>query len=513
MAARKTTVTERVKKYHFELKHLLVLLGILIFFQVFVSFVHKTNLQRFLLKSQEWYQRDYAEKLANLTATSLEMLLETSLENRRLLDEASAKKIVQAFNILLSQQLVQHHVEDVCLLFSDRGKIIPIDSGQQLYSYFFRDAVAADVPAAGHAAAVQMYRQLQEKLVSSEQIISILKGTRTFHVFVPFVPRGEYVGALYIRYKPDFGFVTSGIVSSYNEISLVFTALIFFGLLAMFYISSYTVRERDRTQQLLFEARERQLKEKIHLQKEALFAKRIYHTHHKAEKVMGFIKEDIRALSPENIGEIKYRISKYANFISRVIYDMKAFDPPIQAIRNPLFRTDLNELIRFIVENIFQRVSSSLGNYSFELDLDENFPPVSVNEFVAWEIIEPLIQNSIDHAGGGEITIHIRSRFEPERNRGMIFIGDNGKGIAPELLQEDEHGVKKIFRENVSTKNMGEQSGYGCYIAYEMAVQRCGWHLDAENLEKGCQFIITIPLNPAMLQDRAEIGKLEVENK
>lgn len=68
---------------------------------------------------------------------------------------------------------------------------------------------------------------------------------------------------------------------------------------------------------------------------------------------MGFIKEDLRKLSSENINEIKYRVSKYSNFISRVIYDMKWYDPPIQTIRNAMFKTNLNEVIKFIVNNIF----------------------------------------------------------------------------------------------------------------------------------------------------------------
>ena len=72
-------------------------------------------------------------------------------------------------------------------------------------------------------------------------------------------------------------------------------------------------------------------------------------------------------LSPENINEIKYRVSRYSVFISRVIYDMKWYDPPVQTIRNAAFRTDLNEVIRFIVENIFNRTAR---NPAFEIKLN-----------------------------------------------------------------------------------------------------------------------------------------------
>ena len=38
------------------------------------------------------------------------------------------------------------------------------------------------------------------------------------------------------------------------------------------------------------------MKKQIRLEKESLFTRRIYHTHHKAEKIMGFIKEDVRRM-------------------------------------------------------------------------------------------------------------------------------------------------------------------------------------------------------------------------
>lgn len=484
---------EKLKNYHFELKHLLVLLMILIFFQVLVSFVHKISLQNFLKETQKWYQRDFAERLANLTATSLELMLETTLKSQRL-EHADQRKIIQAFNIILSQQLLQHHVQDVCILTHNGEQIIAIDNGQALFAHSFLNQSVTPYSNEYHDKAIGVYKNIERDIMTSEQIYSILEEGQTFHVFVPFVPRGEYAGAVYMKTTPEFGFVTSGIMSSYNETSLIFTALIFFGLLAMFYISSYTVRERNEAQKLLYEEREKKLTEHIHLQKEALFAKRIYHTHHKAEKVMGFIKEDLNMLSLSNIDEIKYRVNKYANFISRVIYDMKWFDPPIQAIRNPIFKTDLNELIRFIVNNIFLRLSTRSEQFYFALDLDENLPIVNVNEFVAWEIIEPLIQNSIEHAGDGNINIQIKTKYFPESSQSEIIISDNGVGIQPDLLQPDERGIKWIFLENISTKIENQRSGYGCYIAHEIATQRCGWQLDVENLEgNGCRFFITIP--------------------
>ncbi|MBD3289001.1 histidine kinase [candidate division KSB1 bacterium] len=484
---------DKVKSYHFELKHLLVLLFILLSFQVFATLIQKVSMRKFLLETQEWYQQDFAERIANLTATSLEMLLEASAQNQNQ-DELEAKKIVQAFNIILSQQLLQHHIEDVCVILSTKGeKILATDNGQMLFSYFFKQSRDLQNMDTTYLHAVEMYRNIMDKIETSEQIYSFLEGKQTFHVFVPFVPKGEYAGAVYMKSNPEFTMITSGIISGYNEISLISTGLILFGLLAMFYISSYTLQERNEAQELLFQERERKLKENIHLQKESLFTKRIYHTHHKAEKIMGFIKEDLSALAADNISTIKHRVTKYANFISRVIYDMKWFDPPIHAIRNPIFRTDLNELIRFIVNNIFLRVTQNSDQDEFQLELDSNMPRLAVNEFVIWEIIEPLIQNSIDHSDDAKITITVRTEHDSVQKKSRVIVSDNGKGIHPELLKTNEAGIKKIFLENVSTKTQNRKSGYGCYIAHQIATERCGWSLDAGNLpDKGCQFILSI---------------------
>jgi K+-sensing histidine kinase KdpD len=263
----------------------------------------------------------------------------------------------------------------------------------------------------------------------------------------------------------------------------------------MFYISSYTLKQRNEAHERLFAKEKEHLAEQIHYEKELLFTKRIYHTHHKAEKVMGFIKEDLRNLTVESMESVRDRVSRYSNFVARVIYDMKWFDPPLHTIRNPMFHTNINDVIRFLVDNVFLRIAHSKGRIRFELDLDEGLPVVHLNEYVLWEVIEPIIQNSVEHAGGESVTVAITTHYDAPGHTATIRIADQGKGIAAHLLERDEQGVRKIFKEQVSTKTTeaSEHAGYGCYLAYEIARQRCGWMLDAENLPGGgCAFTFTL---------------------
>jgi hypothetical protein len=275
--------------------------------------------------------------------------------------------------------------------------------------------------------------------------------------------------------------------------SIVFTSLILFGLLAMFYITSFTVEERDETREILFRESEQKLKREVEYEKESLFTKRIYHVHHKAEKVMGFIKEEIRNLTADNIENFKYIASKYANFVSRVIYDMKWYDAPIHATRNPMFNSDVNEILSFIVDHIFNRVYGSDSGYRFDMDLSENMKNISINEYVIWEVLEPLIQNSIEH-NDQDIVIGIKTRYDEKTKKGQIIIEDNGKGIFPGLLEKDENGIQKIFKENFTSKTNEKNAGYGCYIAYEIGRRKCGWQISAENNEQGgARIIVNIP--------------------
>ncbi|HEX2866375.1 MAG TPA: ATP-binding protein [Ignavibacteriales bacterium] len=487
----KVKLLEKFKEYHFEFRHLTVLFIVLFAFQLLLSFINKSSISDFLSNTQKWYQKDSAERLANLTTTSFELLLE-SINPKENLDEDEIARITQSFDIIFSQQMLQHNIEEICVIVHKGKKLYAIDDGKALFAFLFRNEEPQEIKTR-HKKAIQMYENAKEELVSKEQIYSTVTDKQTFNTFVPFVLRGEVIGVLYIRNTPDFSLITNQVVSSFDETSVIYLSLILLGLLAMYFISSYTVRERDEAQKLLFEAHETNLKKQINYEKELLFTKRIYHTHHKAEKVMGFIKDDLRQLSPDNTNDIKYRVSKYSNFVSRVIYDMKWYDPPVQTIRNQIFRTDLNEVVRFIVDNIFLRISSRSNAFDFRLELDESLPQVGINEFVVWEILEPLMQNSIEHGGEGFITITVKTRFEPELNKIILTISDDGIGIRPDLLEVNKDGVKKLFQENVTSKvSELQNSGYGCYIAYEMS-KRCGWEIDAENLEvKGCRFIINI---------------------
>ncbi len=444
-------IAEKLGKYRFEFKHLTVLLFILVAFQVILSIFQKSSLEDFLDKTQHWYQRDSAERMANLNATSLELLVENINNNEPKSDE-NRKKIIQSFNIIFSQQVLEPNVQQTCLIILKENAPFIVNDGKVFYDYLNHKLSDLYHENKNFQFAIELFMKHQQSLIKDEEIFSFLDDNQTFHILVPFVPHGEFIGVFYMKNKPDFRFITQEILSSYTEVAIIYTSLILLGLLGMYYISSYTVRERDEARQLFFKEREEHLKDQIDHEKETLFTKRIYHTHHKAEKVMGFIKEDLRQLSSVNMIETKDKLNNYANFVSRVIYDMKWYDPPVQTIRNSIFKTDLNQVIEFVVNNLFLRISRSTEIFSFNLNLAKDLPTVPINEFVIWEIIEPLIQNSIDHSNSKKVLITIKTKFDIETQKSTIEIIDDGNGINDKLLIVDEDGIKKLFTENVTSK-------------------------------------------------------------
>ncbi|GAB6282063.1 MAG: hypothetical protein STSR0008_08070 [Ignavibacterium sp.] len=495
----KESVSEKLKHYKFEFRHLSVLLIILLIFQFAIFFIQKNSLHKFLNQTQDWYQKDTAERIANLSTISLELILENIYANEKL-SHIEERRIIQSFNIILSQQFLQQNVQEICLIIQKDNKYYVADNGKLLFDIITNSSIKNDDIINSHKNALDFYLKNENKIKGLEQVFSVLESTNTFHIFVPLVPHGEYLGVLYMKNTPNFSFITNEIITGYNEASVIYSTLILLGLLAMYGISSNTLKERNEVQIKLFEEQKKFLKEQIVHEKESLFTKRIYHTYHKSEKVMGFIKEDLKSLTIKNIDEIKYRTNKYANFISRVIYDMKWYEPPANTIRNPIYKSNLNEIIKFIIQNIFLRITSINNSINFETNLDENIPIININEFVIWEILEPIMQNSIDHSDKEKIYIKVETKFDSENKQSLIIISDNGPGIKNELLETNENGVKKIFLEkNLEENNISKHRGYGCYIVFEL-VKRCGWKINVSNLpDYGCQFIIYIKHNNGKL--------------
>ncbi len=187
---------------------------------------------------------------------------------------SSEIKIIQSFEIIFSQQQLSHNITNLCLLIRENDRIIKIEDGKTLYNILIeKDFNDAEVKKEDEEI-IKMYRAVEDSLKLTEQITSIITERRTFNTFVPFVIKGEYLGAVYLRNTPDFSSISNQVISNYDETSVIYLSLILLGLLAMYFISSYTVKERDTAQKMLFEEHEENLKKQINYEKELIFNKK-----------------------------------------------------------------------------------------------------------------------------------------------------------------------------------------------------------------------------------------------
>jgi hypothetical protein len=304
-----------------------------------------------LRDTQSWFQKYYAERLALVTTTNVELLFERQ-QRLRAQQDSTEMSLAHSLNVIFKQQQIHHSVDDICLILVKEDRIYIIDSGQKMFAYFSGSLLPYEGEInTSHKTAIQFYLRTWDEMSRNEKILSVVTNEKTFDVIVPFVPEGELLGVLYFRITPDFSFLTAEITSSFDKVALIFFALILIGLIAIFIVSSRAVSERNNVQEELFLDHEENLEKQICLEKESLFTKRIYHTHHKAEKIMGFIKDDVRKMNSENLNEFKQRVITYSNIISRIIYNMKWYDQDINTIISPMFRTNVNSVIEFIPIN------------------------------------------------------------------------------------------------------------------------------------------------------------------
>ncbi len=482
----------KLRDYHFEVYHFIILTIIIIISQVLLSYLNMSSTKALLNKTMENYKLETAERQSDFITSSIELFLQKFTEYPY--NQNDIAQSTGSIDYLIYQQLLQKNVEDFCLLFSSGNKIRMLDSGKDILNYVVKGKLPKNLPSKKRPKVKEYFSKAMDSIFKNEEIKTFVEDGKTFHVFVPFSIKGEVIGAVYQKITPDVDRMKSVISTSFNYTGAWVSVIILFSLLIVFILTNYVINERDIAKSELYKQKEKQLTQLIETRKEASFARRIYHAHHKVEKVIGFAKEDLLKM-PKNIyPEISLRLNKYMNFIGRVIYGMKTKNPPVKVIRNSMFNTDVNALLEFIVNNIFRRVYKESDQFDFDLQLDENCPLIHINEYVAWEIFEPIINNAMDHNKTQKITITIVTKYDSESKKIKVKIMDDGEGIKPEFLKEDGSGVQEIFKENISTKDYSDNSGYGCYIAYENC-RRCGWSIHAENNDSGAMFTITIPVN------------------
>jgi two-component system NtrC family sensor kinase len=156
---------------------------------------------------------------------------------------------------------------------------------------------------------------------------------------------------------------------------------------------------------------------------------------------------------------------------------------------------DLNEIIRNTVQLIEQ--PAQVANIEIITDLDENLPPVWLDEDLIKQVIMNMLVNA-RHAIESEGTITIKTRscgedgcpdsIRPTENMAEITITDTGCGIPAEKLN-------KVFDPFFTTKGVGKGTGLGLSVSHGTVTSHRGTiEVDSE-VGIGTTFRIYLAIN------------------
>ncbi len=104
------------------------------------------------------------------------------------------------------------------------------------------------------------------------------------------------------------------------------------------------------------------------------------------------------------------------------------------------------------------------------------------------QIIQSLIENSLNHAFDNQIDAEINIDVIKSDNELTIRYSDNGTGIT-------DNNIKKIFEPFYTTKRNKGHIGLGLHIVHNLVVHSLNGVIDAHNLNNGFEVVITFPVN------------------
>ncbi len=119
-------------------------------------------------------------------------------------------------------------------------------------------------------------------------------------------------------------------------------------------------------------------------------------------------------------------------------------------------------------------------------DFEVSLPMVNGNFANLGQVLINIIKNAIQAIPDGNGTISLKTRYEIETNGVEIECHDTGVGIPKEIIND-------IFRPFFTTKEVGQGTGLGLYIAHEIIKKHEGLISVSSKQGRGTTFTIDLP--------------------
>lgn len=194
-----------------------------------------------------------------------------------------------------------------------------------------------------------------------------------------------------------------------------------------------------------------------------------------------FISEDLpKVLSSMEMG---------AERISQIVLSLRNFSRLDEANSKEV---DIYEGI----DNTLLLLSHRLNPGIQVIKLYESLPLVECYPAQLNQVFMNIISNAIDellaHKELSQPQIVIKTRLV-ENNKIEVRIRDNGTGIAPEIKD-------KIFDPFFTTKQVGQGTGMGLAICYQVVERHRGKIEVISELGEGTEFVVTLPVKPDLAE-------------
>lgn len=171
-------------------------------------------------------------------------------------------------------------------------------------------------------------------------------------------------------------------------------------------------------------------------------------------------------------------IQRQANRVNQAITNLLRFSRTKELI---LEKGNINDILKSVT--FFLQNQSLEKSVRFELQTDDLIPKVSFDHEQLENVIMNLIINSIQSIQEEGVII-IKSSFIDKKNKVLISISDNGKGIPEEAAAE-------IFKPFFTTRTKG--TGLGLAISKDIIQKHEGEIWFKNNEDSGCTFFLTLP--------------------
>lgn len=185
------------------------------------------------------------------------------------------------------------------------------------------------------------------------------------------------------------------------------------------------------------------------------------------------VEEDL----PEAIGFIRTSTQKMDRLINAILRLSREGRRTLT-----LERIDTNTLVRSIADSIQHRVSDAGAEIQVEA-----LPDIVSDRLAIEQILSNLVENAVKYLQPGRPGF-IRVRGNRERDRAIIEVIDNGRGIDP----RDHERIFDLFRRS----GMQDQPGEGIGLAHVRALAyRLGGVIEVRSeLDRGSTFRLSLPL-------------------